>query len=143
MSKFYIVGGWTRLTRRTKSRDINLSSCYTYDINSEVWNIIAELNVARNRTSCTVFEGKVVVTGGYNHNGGLKSVEAYDYYENRWTYLPDMTKKRRNHSTASMCNKMFVVGGKSTINCEVFDSYSRKFSEIKSGIIVPDMNSFI
>ena len=31
-----------------------------------------------------------------------------------------------------MGNKMFVIGGYHTSTCEIFDSYSRKFSYIKS-----------
>ena len=43
-----------------------------------------ELKVERNSTSCTVLEGKIVATGGYNYNDGkLKSVETYGCYENR------------------------------------------------------------
>ena len=57
MSKLYLVGGWI------ESSDTNLSSCYSYDTNSKNWNKIAELNKARGFAACTVFEGKIVVTG--------------------------------------------------------------------------------
>ena len=62
----------------------------------------------------------------------MKSVEAYDYYEDKWTYLPDMIKERCNHAAVSTGNKMFVIGGYRSSNCEIFDTYSRKFSSIKS-----------
>ena len=55
----------------------------------------------------TVFEEKLVVTGGAFTN----SVEAYDYYENKWTYLPDMIEERHYHASVSMGNKLFVIGG--------------------------------
>ena len=41
------------------------------------------------QVACTVFEGKIVVSGDINSNV-LKSVEAYDYYENKWTNLTNM-----------------------------------------------------
>ena len=67
-------------------------------------------------------------------SGGIckKSVEAYDYYENKWNYLPDMIEKRGSHASVSMGNKMFVIGGYNTLTCEIFDSVSRKFTYIKS-----------
>ena len=62
----------------------------------------------------------------------MKSVEKYDYYENKWTFLPDMNKERSQHAAVSMGNKIFVIGGCYTTSSEVFDSCSRKFTKIKS-----------
>ena len=42
------------------------------------WSEIADLNEARDCAECTVFEGKIVVTGGEYKWSLLKSVEAYD-----------------------------------------------------------------
>ena len=79
-----------------------------------------------------MFEGKIVVTGGDNNWDGIKSAEAYDYYENKWTYLPNMIEARCQHAAVSMENKMFVIGRRKTLSCEVFDKFSRKFTSIKS-----------
>ena len=87
--------------------------------------------------SNTVFEGKVVDNGGYSN-----SVEAYDYHENKWNYLPNMIEERNSHATVSMGNKMFVIGGWNNINCEVFDSFSRTFTKIKADIKVPDITGW-
>ena len=84
----------------------------------------------RKLADCTVFEGKIVVIGGYK----LKSVEAYDYYENKWTYLPDMIEERHYHASVSMGNKLFVIGGWITTSCEVIDSFYRKFTFISSSV---------
>ena len=109
---------------------------HSYDINISKSNKIADLNLARHGVACAVFEGKIVVTGGYDYKQGteLKSVEAYDYYDNKWTYLPDMIEERYGHASVSMGDKMFVIDGKLTASCEVFESFSRKFSAIKSEI---------
>ena len=72
------------------------------------------------------------MTGGFNDNAIFKSVEIYDYYENKWTYLPDMIEKRSCHAAVSIGNKMFVIGGYHTSTCEIFHSFSRKFTYIKS-----------
>ena len=65
--------------------------CLTYNIKNDKWSNIANMNDIRQNPACTVFEGKIVVSGGRS-----KSVEAYDYYENKWTYLPDMIKNEMN-----------------------------------------------
>ena len=64
----------------------------------------------------------------------LKSVEAYDHHENKWTNLLDMIEARCNHAAVSMGNKMFVIGRAYTTCCEVFDSFSRKFTKLYSEI---------
>ena len=87
------------------------------------------MNASRYYAACTLFEGKIVVTGGCFYS---YSVEAYDYYENKWTYLPHMIESRNSHASVSMGNKLFVVGGEHTSSCEVFDSFSRKFTLIEA-----------
>ena len=42
--------------------------------------------------------------------------------------------KKSCHAAVSMGNKMFVIGGKYTTSCEVFDSFSRKCTKINSEI---------
>ena len=104
-----------------------------------VWNTLQEIvNGAENlcnpraNAACAVFEGKILVSGGYISWNDLKLVEAYDHHENKWTCLPDMINERSHHGSVSMGNKMFVIGGVHCNNtCEVFDSISRKFTAIK------------
>ena len=48
-------------------------------------------NVARENSSCAVFEGRIVVSGWYNNNEGLlNTVEAYDHIDDSWKYMPNM-----------------------------------------------------
>ena len=86
------------------------------------------MNKRRKAASCTVFEGKIVVSGGFS----LNTVESYDFYANKWTYLPSMIEYRSFHASVSMGNKLFVIGGWSESSCEVFDSFTRKFTYIQS-----------
>ena len=86
--------------------------------------------------ACTIFEGKIVVTGGLCSSPSstsveASSVEAYDHHVNKWNYLPNMLEKRCGHLSVSMGNKMFVISKYLSQNCEVFDSVSRKFTIIK------------
>ena len=128
MGKLYLIGGY--FINEVKY----LTSCFTYEIIKNTWNKLADLNVARGFTASTVFEGKIVVTGGLNSYTYLKSVESYDCYENKWTYLPDIIKPRCSHAAVSLGNKMFVIDGYVETICEVFYNFSRKFIKINSEI---------
>ena len=72
------------------------------------------------------------MSGGWSNRLLLMSVETYDYYENKWTYLPDMIEERSLHAAVSMANKMFVIGRSYTTTCDIFDSYSGNFTYIKT-----------
>ena len=53
--------------------------CYTYNFKCDKLSQITHLNEARDCAACTVFEGKIVVTGrSDNIWDKLKSVELYD-----------------------------------------------------------------
>ena len=109
------------------------ANCFVYNSKNDEWNQLASTKEKRFSPACTVFEGKIVLCGGYNYNSGtLKSVVAYDYYENKWTDLPDMNERRIYHASVSMGNKFFVIGRYDTLSSEVFDSISRKFTFLRS-----------
>ena len=103
----------------------------------------------RENAACTVFEGKIVVSGGHrkdhhrytDSNGSiiissrkvnvqLKSIEAYDYHGNIWNTFPSMQSPRKNHTAVTISNKIFMIGGNSNV-CEVYDSVTREFTSIK------------
>ena len=80
MKNVYIFGGF--------SDKYWLRGCYKYDTKTRQWIVRASMNDCRRDATCTVFEGKIVLTGGYDGYNGLKSVEAYDFNENKWDILP-------------------------------------------------------
>ena len=96
MKKLFVIGGWI------KTGDISLRLCQTYSLKTKKWCHLRNLNIARDNAACTIFEGKIVVTGGYNDLMNIKSVESYDYYENKWTYVPHMIGKRMLHYHAAV-----------------------------------------
>ena len=85
MQKIFVIGG--------SNSNESINSCMAYDCKIKKWTYIASMNESRKDTSCTVFQGKVVVTGGLKvktspHFGIkfpalLKSVEAYSFHENK------------------------------------------------------------
>ena len=80
----------------------------------------------RSYAACTVFEGKIVVSGGvFRSHRDIKSVEAYDHHVMKWTRLPDMINKRKVMEQSAF-NKMFVIGADCVTTCEVFESFFQK-----------------
>ena len=106
-------------------------SCIFYDKQSNSWSSISGMMESRENAACAVFEGKIVVSGGFRQFHTLNSVETYDYHENKWSNFPSMLSARRNHTAVSIRNKMFMIGN-SFNSWEVFDSFTRKFTSIKS-----------
>ena len=111
LKQFFVIGG------------VNTNSFMKYDLNTERWTNKANTSEIRYGSACTVFEGKIVVFGGYDIYGdlkGVRSVESYDHHENKWTFLPEMIYASYFHEVFSMGNKMLVIGGS---GFEAFDSF--------------------
>ena len=107
-----------------------INSCLMFNPGDCSWKEVAEMNETRCYASCTVFEGKIVVSGGFNIET-LNTVEAYDHVANTWTNMPNMVEERYNHKSVAVKTKLFVVGGNNK-TCEVYDSISKKFVLLKS-----------
>ena len=120
-------------------------ACMFYDKQRDQWTSADSMIESRKEAACTVFEGKIVVSGGSRkvvrnrlREGGFvniksrhQSIEAYDFHENKWSSFPNMLSPRNNHAAVSIGNKMFMVGGSSDY-VEVFDSVTRKFTYIEN-----------
>ena len=102
-----------------------------YDIVNDKWCKLASINQPRYYPACTVYQGKIVVSGGrpsdVEYYQLSKSVEAYDHYKNQWSFLPDMIETKGHHSAVSISSKLFVIDGYDN-SIEVFDSISHKFT---------------
>ena len=108
-------------------------SCVVYDTISKKWIEVAKLNENRINAACTVFEGRVVVSGGYNVNEELCTVEAYDHVADKWSYMPSMIHRSCHHNMLAISNKLFALGcGEFSVICEVYDSICKKFVVINS-----------
>ena len=120
---FVISGNYTNYDRP-------FMSYYKKSNMSNRWTPIAAMMV--DNAACTVFEGKIVVSGGTRKPFEDRSIvttyemkyilkldflEAYDYHENKWSSFRSMLKQRNNHTAVSIGNKMFIAGGMSS-SCE-------------------------
>ena len=134
MQKIFVVGGYVTNERSS----FRMSGyCVCYDKKRNKWAYIASMIETKINVSCAVFDGKLVVTGGRIKKEddavltSVKSVEAYNFHENKWTQLPDMLNERCFHSAVSIGNKLFVIGGRNSTTCEMFDSETNKFAYVK------------
>ena len=125
MDKVYFIGGCLHETE--------LDICTQFDTKDYTWRDVASMNEIRSYAACTVFEGRVVVSGGYGINGILNSVEAYDHMAAEWSYMPNMVKKRGTHSLVAVRNKLFAIGGY-VDTCETFDYTCDRFVLLKPTI---------
>ena len=120
MKKIYIIGG-DDLTFNAPTDE-----CLEFDTVSHKTRNIERMYDDRKFPSCTVFQGRVVVSGGFNVAGNRNTVEAYDHVADTWSDMPDMIHERCNHSSVGVTNKLFILGS-NRYSCEVYDSTCNKF----------------
>ena len=120
----YVIGGETK--------DVPVKSCAAYDTKLRAWSDIAGMNEERTCADCTTFEGRVVVTGGVNaRRDPLNSVAAFEC--GSWSYdMPSMIKSRYDHSCVAVRNKLFVIEFGVDSECEVFDSFCKRFVALQT-----------
>ena len=126
IDKIYVLGGeFTRLKTNT-------DRCF--DTKNYTWKQISKMRYKKYSAACSVYQGKVVVSGGSNNNDGhLSIVEAYDDTLDKWVEMPSMINARHDHSQLTVKNKLFVIG-RIKESCEVFDSFNKKFVLINNPI---------
>ena len=135
MENIYILGG---SCRRDWTPNLVYESCVVFDIEAYVTERFRETSAmlfGREKSACSVFGGRIVVSGGEIDDGwfyqGSTTVEVYDHCANEWSRMPDMLQGRFNHASVSIRNKLYMIGGTLNRQCEVFDSFSNKFAYIK------------
>ena len=123
MDKIYIIGGRDRAKQPTKF-------CIELNTVSRKYRHIKMLNEARVLAASTVYEEKVVVSGGDLNGNILSTVEAYDHVLNTWTCMSNMNYGRYNHSLVAIKNKLYVFGEEFRI-FEMYDSNTKRFAILK------------
>ena len=123
MDKVYLIGGSVNAFKT--------DSCVEFETETNTFKEVAGINEARSVASASVFNGKIVVSGGNNNDyETLKSVEAYDHVARAWTRMPDLVEMRSGHKSIGVKNKLFVFESCRS-SAEAFDSVCNKFVLIK------------
>lgn len=76
--KLYVVGGQS---------DKRLSTVERYDVATDEWTNLANLNTPRSGHRCCVIQGAIYAIGGFNGSKCLDSIEKYDEKNNQWTVV--------------------------------------------------------
>ena len=129
MDKIFIIGGYYR------DDGTDTTFCLQFDTKAKNrnWKKVTGMNETRSNAACVVYEGRIVVSGGYSDvvSDYSNTVEVYDVFGNEWSFMPNMTRSRRFHKMVVVKHKLFVIGH-GTNSCEVYDNNSTKFVVLKS-----------
>ena len=130
MEKIYLLGGFEEDTTGV---------CYSFDPKTRIWTKKQHMLLEKESASAVVFSGRIVVSGGKFWEDGEEIgedelvpttfVEVYDHISDSWSEFPSMNKRRANHKSFAIRNKLFVFGGHNTP--EVYDSTCKKFVNLK------------
>ena len=148
MDKIYLIGGFDE-------NDLELISCIEFDTKDFSWKHKSEMHEKREGPAACVFEEKIIVSGGLDYvddndfvnfvnyydnesHKTLNTVEAYEAIADTWTEFPGMNYSRYCHKSVVVKNKLFVIGGGTSIN-EVYDSTSKKFAILKPSFNLYDI----
>lgn len=90
-----------------------LKSFEYYDIKSNCWCKLEEMNQCRKGLSAVFMPDGIYAIGGYDGCQYLKSVEKYDFEIKKWKYIEDMNFPKCHFScvNSSDFRYIYVLGG--------------------------------
>ncbi|KAL3328487.1 hypothetical protein AABB24_035896 [Solanum stoloniferum] len=106
---FVLGGGSDAVDPLTGDQDGSFATdeVWSYDPVTREWSLCASMIVPRAMFACCVFDGKIVVAGGFtNCRKSICKAEIYDPEKNVWDPIPDL-----HHTHNSACSGV-VIGGK-------------------------------
>ena len=129
-NKIYFIGGSYLVNNEYLTSS---TECFSFDTNKNSYNFkVEKMKTPRNFFGCTVFQERIIASGGYDGRKYLKTVEAYDTGSNTWSDVQSMNEARVCHGLVAIKNKLFAVGGAYVAkSCEVFDASSNKYVVLK------------
>ncbi|XP_022079574.1 kelch-like protein 8 isoform X2 [Acanthaster planci] len=142
----FVVGG------RGASGD-PFKSIECYDLRSNRWFHVAELNYKRRHVGVVSSGGKVYAAGGHDGRDHLNSMEVFDPRTNKWTLLSPMKTKRRGLAVTQLGGPLYAIGGLDDNTCfsevERYDiasdtwSYAASMTMARGGVAVATLNDHI
>lgn len=113
--KLYIIGGDKNNTR--------LSTVQGYNPDTNRWQEVAPLSIARSGVSAVADRNYLYAVGGFSSSGAVDMVERFDPKETRWKRIASMHSKRGSAGGAAFNEKVFIFGGHSNDSypCQMYD----------------------
>ena len=139
LAKILVTGGYTHSNSIsgswTHTGDAVTEEVELYDPNTGSWTAVAPMIHARAyHTATTLQSGKVLVVGGYDHDGNTQNTtEVYDPVANTWTAGPTLVVARAEHTATLLNNgRVLIAGGlvsgnTPTATCVEYDPTGNNF----------------
>ena len=103
-----------------------IDNAWEYDPAKDEWKALAPMPTKRGAAAAAVANGKIYITGGANSIAGITengihptrphnvmtTVEEYDPATNTWRAVRPMLVARNHHTTASVGDKLYTIGGR-------------------------------
>ena len=121
MDKVYVIGGNSKYGGSKES-------CVGFSTKTHEWTKLKRMIEASDCAACSLFEGRIVVSGGFPLVNS-KTVTEYDHVTDAWRRMPNMNSGKAIHQQVACGSKRFVFGWKE--GNEVFDRFSNRFQVIK------------
>ena len=101
----YLIGGINRETNEI------LSVVDRYNLRTNKWEKVADIQKGRERAYGAAFQGKVFISGGSKDISVSRSCEMYDENTNEWHTIASRHMPRRRGSMICVDDKLYVVDG--------------------------------
>ena len=96
-NKIYVTGGWDGTQY--------ISSVDCYDLDTNTWTQMANMNIARSGHSLVSLHGRLYAIGG----DWVDDVEVYDPYSNTWTTLQHKIDGKVAGNGAGLIKKFYMI----------------------------------
>jgi len=102
--KIYVPGGRLKDGSTTDLIEI-------YDPRKDIWEKGGRLSYPLSAYACVVFEGKLLIFGGWNGKDYTDQVLEYNPNQDMWKILPSLPSKRGYTGAAILGGKIYLIGG--------------------------------
>ncbi|XP_076807802.1 kelch-like protein 25 [Clavelina lepadiformis] len=94
----YAIGGLAGEEDATLQKSVE-----RYDVTTNKWSDVGEMNVERSSHAACVLQGKIYVVGGVDKNKyAVKSIECYDPTTNKWTIVGETYERLLFHALVAI-----------------------------------------
>ena len=107
--------------------DAILDSVHKYSPDTNLWQAVASLNIARCGVCTVADKSSLYAIGGYSADGTSDVVERFDPESNSWSIIAPMPVKKSSPCCVVVNDKVLVFGGNSmeqTLRCNVIEIYN-------------------